>query len=306
MVRTTPWKVIDVEAGDVPFARLDVFLSSKIEGLSRRGVQELISRGAVTVDGRPARKGEMPRPGSQVAILAEPRRRSWGPRPDGGVPLEVLYEDDHLLVVSKPSGLPTVPLAPDEPATLAGALAARYPECRGLGRRSGDGGLIHRLDRGTSGALLAARDASTFRSLVECQRRGEIGKRYLALVARGGAPLPELIEIPLSRAGRRGSRMKADPRGVAARTEILGQEARGEWVVVKARIHRGRRHQIRAHLAAAGSPIAGDPVYGDGRCPEGIERLCLHASELALVHPVTGVPLEVSAPAPAELGHLFV
>jgi 23S rRNA pseudouridine1911/1915/1917 synthase len=286
----------DVADEDEGRRRLDVLLAARVEGLSRRQAQKLVARGVVLVDGRPAKKGMIVAAGSRVELTERPPPARWGPLPDGSIDLRVLYEDRQLLALDKPSGVPSVPLAPEEPGTLAGALAARYPECRDLGRRSGDGGLVQRLDRGTSGVVLAARDAQSHASLVALQRGGGIRKTYLALVRDGGDHLPGRIDLPLSPAGVRGRAVKVDPAGMEASTEVVRLRVAGDLLLVRARIHRGRRHQIRVHLAAVGFPIAGDSIYGAGPEPEGIDRLCLHASSVELPHPVTSSLLEVTSP----------
>ncbi|MCP4601131.1 MAG: RluA family pseudouridine synthase [Proteobacteria bacterium] len=286
---------------DVESLRLDIWLASQIAGLSRRQAQSLISRGDVTVDGRPQRKGARLKPGCEVAIWSEPQPTYWGPMPDHGLTLEVIYEDTHIIAVDKPSGIPSVPLSPKETGTLAGALVARYPECRTIGRSPGDGGLLQRLDQGTSGVILAARSASVYQELAQQQKRCEIEKLYLALIRRAPIDPPGRIDLPLVRAGHRGKRVKTVSNGIKAITEIRPVSIHGEWQLVEAKIHRGQRHQIRVHLASVGFPIAGDTIYAPNSSSDITERLFLHSSRIKMVHPVTKNQVELTSPLPPEL-----
>ncbi|MCP4678131.1 MAG: RluA family pseudouridine synthase [Deltaproteobacteria bacterium] len=297
---TSPWRII-VADKNRDSRRLDLFLSSRIVGLSRRQAQAMITGRAVTVDGRPGRKGMVLEPGSEVVVWSEPRRKDWSPKPDHDTVLQVVLEDEHLVAVDKPSGIPTVPLSPDEAGTLAGALVARYLECRDIGRNPGDGGLLQRLDRETSGVVLAARSASVYNTLLEAQRQGETEKTYIALIRKTSGELPRRIDSPLQASGPRGSRIKIDKAGVPATTFVRGIRSVGEYQLLEARIHRGQRHQIRVHLARIGCPIVGDILYGLEKRPAGLERLFLHASEVKTVHPVTAAPLVISSPLPEEL-----
>lgn len=295
-----PWRVFAADARE----RLDVCLCRCVPDLSRRAARLLIDEGAVTVDGRPARKGATVEPGSEVVIRREPAAPMWAPSADPSVPLEVVREDEHVLIVVKASGIPSVPLSPQEKGTLAGGVAARFPECASVGRSPGDGGLLQRLDRATSGLVLAARDQSVYDALQAAQRRGEIAKRYLALVHRGPAPLPERITVRLAPAGPGRRRMAVSPAGASAETRVREVAAFREHFLIEAVIHRGARHQIRAHLAHAGFPIAGDDLYGDGRAPAGLDRLFLHAHEISFVHPVSGAAVAVRAGLPPDLARV--
>jgi 23S rRNA pseudouridine1911/1915/1917 synthase len=279
--------------------RLDAFVAAAVPGLSVRAAKGLVERGLVTVDGRTGRKGERLAAGSLVEIAEHPATGAWLPEPDASVPLRVVLEDPHLLVVDKPSGAPSVPLAPGEKGTLAGAVAARFPECRGVGRCAGDGGLLQRLDTETSGLVIVARSGDVLDRLVRLQDEGAIEKRYLALVRAGRTPIPALVDAALGSC--RGGRMvRPSPDGVKAITRLRPVRDAGPWRLVEALIHRGARHQIRAHLALAGFPIAGDPLYG-GEQPPGLDRLFLHAISVRFPHPILGRPVDASSPLPSEL-----
>ncbi len=300
---TKPWLELEAKDGE-PLARLDVWLASKLETLSRRKIQTMIRAGDVTVDGRSAKKGNALAPGSTVAIWSAPPMENWNPLADPTVPLGVIYEDDHLAAVEKPVGISSVPLSADENGTLANRVVARFPACAAIGRSPGDGGLVQRLDRGTSGVVLVGKTAPVFDALVVMQRENQIEKTYTALVPAGERPLPRTIDTPLSRADRSGRRVIVDENGIPARTVVRPIRPHDTWLLVEARIHQGRRHQIRVHLASAGFPIAGDPVYGTPEAPPGLNRMFLHASAIRFIHPVTQNQMELVSTLPSGLASL--
>jgi 23S rRNA pseudouridine1911/1915/1917 synthase len=295
-----PWRTLVVETDVPPGRRLDAWLAERLPGTGRRAAARSIEAGRVTLDGRPARKGDAVRPGQLAEVLDPPRPERWTALPDPDDPLTVLLADPDFVAVDKPAGLPSTPRSPDEPKTLAGRVAARFPECAVLGRSSGDAGLLQRLDRGTSGAVLVARTEAAFAALSRLQGDGRIEKAYLALVREPAAALPGKIDAPLGPAGPRGGLSRAAADGRPASTALEVVEARGGFLLVRAVIHRGARHQIRAHLGALGAPIAGDTGYGGPEVP-GLSRPFLHASRLAFPHPRTGEPVEIDSPLPEEL-----
>jgi 23S rRNA pseudouridine1911/1915/1917 synthase len=299
MTKRTPFRTITVPDG-VDTSRLDVLVAACVSGISRRMAKNMLRDGSITVNGRRAKGGEPPRAGTVVEIWAAPPPCGWTPLEDKSISLEVYYADADLLVVAKPSGVPSVPLRPDEAGTLAGAVAFRFPECAALYRKAGDGGLLQRLDRETSGAVMVARNPETFDALIGAQHAGDIEKRYLALVRSQGA-LPGLVETPLAPIGRRGATMRPSPDGRKTCTLIKVLKEGGGLKLVEARIHRGVRHQIRAHLASVGAPIVGDHVYGEGPYPKGCGRLFLHAARVTFVQPRTGEKLSIGVPLPKEL-----
>jgi 23S rRNA pseudouridine1911/1915/1917 synthase len=294
-----PWRELIVdERGHA--VRLDAYLALVLKAVSRRRAQAIIKAGDVTVNGRRARKGESLRAGDAVAVWSQPEVGPWQPRPDAAIDLAVIREEPSFLAVDKPSGISSVPLEPSEPGTLAGAVAARYPECAPLGRSSGDGGLLQRLDRGTSGLVLVARTREAFDRLFEAQRRGAFEKTYMALVSSRALPLPDEIDAPLSGVGRGRSSVAVSPGGAPATTFIRAVTKVGAYALVEAAIHLGARHQIRAHLAHVDAPIAGDTRYG-GPVIDGLSRLFLHASRIRGPHPDGGSAICVESPLPAEL-----
>jgi 23S rRNA pseudouridine1911/1915/1917 synthase len=286
---------------DEPF-RLDSWIAAAVEGLTRRMAQQLIEREWITVNRRPARKGQRLVEGDTIEVWRGGFEAEWTAAPAPEIDLAVVHEDPHLIALDKPSGVPTIPLSPDERGTLAGAVAAHFPECVPLGRSPGDSGLIQRLDRETSGLVLAARTPAAFAALLELQQRNAIEKTYQALVRGRSADLPSSVDLALGPAGPGGRAVRPDPEGAAATTVLSSCEQLGDWLLVTATIHRGFRHQIRAHLAHVGLPIAGDELYGGPSAP-GIDRLFLHAGEVALPHPMSGELLECRSPLPRDLAH---
>jgi 23S rRNA pseudouridine1911/1915/1917 synthase len=301
MIRSkTPWLVLLAKEGE-PLARLDVWLTSKLATLSRRKAGAMIQDGEVTVNGRKIKKGNALKPGSEVAIWSPPPVENWSPLPDPAIPLEVIYEDDHLAAVDKPWGIPSTPLSPDEKGTLANGVVAKFPTCASLARSRGDGGLVQRLDRDTSGVVLIAKTAPVFDSLITMQSNDKIEKIYSALVPRGEGELPRVIRTGLARAGSGGRRVKPDPNGAPAQPAVRPVRQWDNWMLVEAAIHRGRRHQIRVHLASAGFPIAGDPLYGTSDAPPELNRMFLHATRIRFAHPKTQREMELVSPLPPGL-----
>jgi 23S rRNA pseudouridine1911/1915/1917 synthase len=281
--------------------RLDHFLRAQLPGLSRRALLEHFGAGEVRVNGRVALKSLLLQQGDRIEVAGLVAES--GPAPDASLALHVLYEDAFLVAVDKPGHVPSHALRAGETGTVVSALLARYPEMRTVGYRELEAGLLHRLDNETSGILLAARDASTFERLRSAHERGQIEKRYLALVS--GHPQPRVAHGYL-RADRRKVRVRSEPFPEAkpVQTEIVSSEPQHEHALVCVRLQLAARHQVRAHLAHLGHPIAGDSLYGGPSLP-GLSRHFLHASELRFQHPHDGTPLELKAELPADLRALL-
>jgi 23S rRNA pseudouridine1911/1915/1917 synthase len=281
--------VVSREAGG---ERLDRFVAEHSPVGSRAAAARLIDAGGVVVDGEVRPRAHRVAAGAVVRLtVPEPEQ---APLPDEDV--EVVHADDRLLVVVKPAGLLVHAVPGHTGPTLAAALAGRAG-----GGPPGRAGIVHRLDRDTSGLLLVARDEETLRRLQAQLRRRRIRRTYTALV-RGRPPSRAgRIEAAIGRDRRDPTRQSLDtdhPREAVTRFELV--EALPERSLLRVMLETGRTHQIRVHLAAIGHPVVADPVYGHG--PElGLERQFLHASELRFTHPFTGEELELSAPLPAEL-----
>jgi 23S rRNA pseudouridine1911/1915/1917 synthase len=274
--------------------RLDRFVAGHEEVGSRSGAERLIDAGLVLVDGAARPKSHRLGAGS-VVTLPEAAPPAAAPPPAGlGVPLA--YADEYLVVVDKPAGLLVHPVPRYTGPTLVDALA-------GVAAGGDDArpGIVHRLDRDTSGLLLVARDGRTHARLQAQLRRRRIGRTYLALVRGRPRSRRGRVEAAIGRDRRDPTRMSLEsdrPRDAVTDFELV--EALPGRSLLRVTLGTGRTHQIRVHLAAIGTPIVGDPVYGHG--PElGLERQFLHAAELRLTHPVTGEPLEVRSDLPADL-----
>ncbi len=276
-------------------ARLDVVLAARA-GLSRAAAQRLIADGRVTVDGRPARKRHELRLEEDVAW-----RR--GPEPPAAlmaedVLYEMVYEDDWLLVVDKPAGIVVHPAPGNEHGTLAQGLLER-------GARGGHElrpGIVHRLDKDTSGLLIVAKGELAYQALVGAMERRDIERAYVTLL-RGDLPQDEgTIDAPIGRHVRDRKRMSlhttAGKRAVT-HFRVLGR-APG-FTLVRAQLETGRTHQIRVHFAALGYPVAGDVQYGGRERPEGLARQFLHAASLAFPHPEDGRQMSFASPLPPDL-----
>jgi 23S rRNA pseudouridine1911/1915/1917 synthase len=274
--------------------RLDALLAAHAGSRSR--AQRLIEAGQVLVDGSPARKGHKVR-GGEVLDVDETDVR---PAIDAGegppAPHEVVWEDEHLLVVDKPAGVVVHPAAGHQSGTLAQALAGRA-----AGGDPMRPGIVHRLDRDTSGLLVVAKSDAVLRALQEALAAREIEREYVALVEGRPPALTGTIEAPIGRDRRDRTLHSTDtesPRDAVTHFEIA--EALPATTLLRVRLETGRTHQIRAHLLAIGHPVAGDPEYGHAGLL-GLERQFLHAGRLAFTHPVTGERVEVRSPLPQDL-----
>ena len=249
--------------------RVDVVLARRIPELSRTRTKALIEEGGVRVGGRRVKKSYTVSAGDWVTLESLPGAADFHAAPDPDLALEVLVENEGYVIVDKPSGVPSHPLTEDELGTVAGALVARYPEMRDVGYSKREPGILHRLDKDTSGVMLAARDQETFDGLRKQLQAGEIEKRYLAR-CQGIVPAPIIIDTPIANDPRDRRKVRActDPREIKrlraqpARTEVLTSTRAPHGSLVEVRANNARRHQIRAHLASIGHPLLGDPLYG--------------------------------------------
>jgi 23S rRNA pseudouridine1911/1915/1917 synthase len=272
--------------------RLDVFLAEHAG--SRAAAQRLVDAGRVTVDGVPRPKRHVLAGGEAVAI-APPEKEPE--RPVAEPDFSVVWEDEHLIVVDKPAGVVVHPAPGHRRGTLAQALARRGAGGGDPGRR----GIVHRLDRDTSGLLVVARSEPVHAALKAQLARRELVREYLALVDGRPAARRGTIDAPLGRDRRVRTRISTDtdePR--SAVTHFAVERALPRETLLGVRLETGRTHQIRAHLRAIGHPVVGDPEYGTG--PRyGLERQFLHAARLGFRHPVSGAGVDVSSPLPADL-----
>ena len=293
MVRALKLVVPPEAAGE----RLDRFLAA-CEGVgSRAEAERLLGAGAVLVDGSVRAKSHRLAGGEELALELPERRESvLEPEPVEG--LRVAYEDEHLLVVDKPAGVVVHPSAGHAHGTVVHGLLSR--EIEG-GEEPERPGIVHRLDRDTSGLLVVARSDEAHRRLQRLLRRRKLVREYLALVR--GRPLSRAgrIEAPIGRDRHDPTRHSLDtatPREASTAFEVL--ELLPKHALLQVGLETGRTHQIRVHLAAIDLPVSGDPTYGVP-VDLGLERQFLHAARLAFPHPFSGGEVEVSSPLPADL-----
>ncbi len=268
----------------------------------RRGLRE----GRITVNGRVFSPGLRVSGGEAVSLAEFVFRTEWVPEPDEKARCATvrLYEDVHLLALAKPSGLPTLPLRPRERGTLLGAAVAWSPSVATAGPPL-EGGVVHRLDTGTSGVVLAAKDLKTRRLLRDQFRSHQILKRYLAWVFDPDQRLPKQGTVSMDVQQQAPHRVRLVPKGggLAAETRYRFVDRRpGGLVLVEAETRTGRRHQVRAHLAHAGAPMLGDPLYGPDDPLRRRSRLALHA--IAVTLPDGRVFEAAPGPEFTRLGHV--
>jgi 23S rRNA pseudouridine1911/1915/1917 synthase len=292
--------------------RLDRYLASVLETLSRSAVQQLIEEKQVLVNGHPGKPGYMLRRGDEVEVLRVSKPVADHVQPQS-LPLDIVYEDADLLILNKAAGMVVHPAPGHSNDTLVNALLARYPELQTSEEGEGEGevvrpGIVHRLDKDTSGLLIVAKNPRTQAALIEQMKEHRITKRYLALVEGIVALDQGSIDAPIGRNPRHRQQM--------AITTIGSREARTHFRVLRRfkrhtllllQLETGRTHQIRVHLKAIGHPVVGDLTYGSTHAHREpiLNRQFLHAYQLIFTHPTTGATLELEAPLPPDLQNVL-
>jgi 23S rRNA pseudouridine1911/1915/1917 synthase len=283
-----------------------------VADLSRSSVNALIDRGAVQIDGTTVRsRSTVLRSGQQLRIDRGASVGAAGvPEADPSVVFEVVHADADLIIVDKPAGLVVHPGAGHGARTLVNGLLARFPELAALPAELGSEpdrpGIVHRLDRGTSGLMAVARSGPAYRSLVAQLAERRVSREYRALVLGRIEGEAGVVDAPVGRSTGSPTRMAVSRKGKEARTRYQVErrfEMPAPTTLVAATLETGRTHQIRVHLAAIGHPVVGDATYGQGRSLPGavVNRPFLHASSLRLEHPVTGEPMSWSSDLPDDL-----
>ena len=288
--------------------RLDRYLVAALRDLSRSGVQQLIEEGQVLVNGQQSKPGYALRPGDEVQVVRVNRTIAANLQPQS-LPLDIVYEDEDLLVINKAAGMVVHPAPGHTDDTLVNALLARYPEMhRSAGEEDVRPGIVHRLDKDTSGLLIVAKNARTQAALIEQMKEHQITKRYLALV-EGIVSLDQgSIDAPIGRDPRHRQQMAITSVGSReARTHFRVLQRFKHHTLLLIQLETGRTHQIRVHLKAIGHPVAGDPTYGATHAHPNLvlNRQFLHAYQLSFSHPTTEALLELEALLPADLQNVL-
>ncbi|WP_322490149.1 RluA family pseudouridine synthase [Chloroflexus sp.] len=285
---------------EVSGERIDRFLAATLPDLSRAQVQRLIEQGMVLYAGRPTRASQPVRPGIAIHVtILPPVPTELVAEP---IPLDVVYEDADIAVINKPASMVVHPAPGHGRGTLVNALLSRYPDLAVGGEVRP--GIVHRLDRDTSGLLVIARHDAALRALVEQQQARRMRKIYQALVI-GRPPAAGTIDAPIGRDPRDRLRMAVVSDGRPARTHYRVIAAFGDYSLLEVQLETGRTHQIRVHLRHLGYPIVGDPVYGPRREHLHLSRQFLHAGELGLFHPRDGQWRQFTAPLPPDLSSVL-
>lgn len=285
--------VLDPDAGE----RLDRYLAAKLAATSRSSVQKLIVAGQVTVNGGPERASYAVAAGDTIVVhLPDPELLE-----STAAPLVVLFEDEAIIILDKPAGLVVHEASGHKGETLVSVLLAQRPQLATAGMDPRRPGIVHRLDRDTTGVLALAKSPESLSALQRQFRRREVTKQYLALVYGSPAPSRAAIEAPIQRDETNRARMAVSPEGRFARTEYEVLERFKDASLVSVKLMTGRTHQIRVHMASIGYPVVGDRTYGRRREALAVPRQMLHAQRLTLSHPLSGERMTFEAPVPADL-----
>ncbi|MCZ6832341.1 MAG: RluA family pseudouridine synthase [Acidobacteria bacterium] len=301
-----------LQAGDQDAGRrLDLFLAEHLPDHSRSEISRWVGAGTVTIHGKPVRASRRLRAGEEVCLRI-PAPRTTDLKPES-IPLDVLFEDDHLLVLSKPPDMVVHPGAGVSTGTLVHALLARGERWSTIGGVHRPG-IVHRLDRTTSGVMVVARTDAAHRALSLQFSQREVDKHYRAVVHGCPQAARGLIDAPIGRHATRRARMAVRDEGRPARTRYRIQERFDGFSLLAIELLTGRTHQIRVHLSELGHPLVGDRLYGapleapqtpSGAAVDAFQRVALHAEILSFHHPLSGEPLSFTAPLPADFQALL-
>lgn len=288
--------------GELPGERLDAFLSRQVEGLTRSAAQRLLEDGCVTLRGKPGKKNDKVQPGDEVCLtIPEPEPVDIAPRE---MPLDIVYEDEDVLVINKPKGLVVHPAPGHTEDTLVnGLLYAKGDTLSGINGKLRPG-IVHRIDKDTSGLLMVAKNDLAHQSLAAQLKNKTNTREYLALVHGNIKEAEGTIDAPLGRSpkDRKKQAVVADGRPAITHFKVLDRF--GDYTLVACRLETGRTHQIRVHMKYIGHPLAGDPLYGPKKTLPGAGQY-LHAAKLGFKHPVTGEELLFEAPLPPYFAEML-
>jgi 23S rRNA pseudouridine1911/1915/1917 synthase len=284
-----------VEQGD---ERLDRAVSNRVQDLSREAAKRLIKAGEITVNGRLSRPSYRVQVGDEIVVRV-PIEIPEQVLPEA-IPLDLIYEDDVFLAVDKPAGMVVHPALGHSSGTLVNALLAHCPRVAEVGGPD-RAGVVHRLDKDTSGLILVAKDEAARAALQRQFKRRQVVKTYLALVEEQMQPREGVIDAPIGRDKKQRKRMAVVRSGRPAQTMYRVVEYFANHALLEVRPHTGRTHQVRVHLAWMGYPVVGDTTYGYRRQRLLQDRHFLHATHLRFSHPVTGEEMSLEAPLPPQL-----
>ena len=278
--------------------RLDTFIARRCPELSRSHARRLIDEGLVSVDGRQVKPSERVTAGLSVSVtIPPPETITLVPE---AIPLTIIYQDGDIIVLDKPAGLTVHPASGHPSGTLVNALLAACPDLRGIAGTLRPG-IVHRLDKDTSGLMVVAKNDRAQRALQRQLKERDVRKTYLALARGVPAPREGTIEAPIGRHPKNRKKMAvvADGREATTRYRVREEIAGGKYSLLEVEPVTGRTHQIRVHLAAVGHPVVGDATYG--RPSAAVGRQFLHAHKLAFAMPLGGRTVEFESPLPADL-----
>lgn len=291
--------------------RLDQFLAAQLPDRSRAYLQKLVKSGLVKLNDEVVSVNKTALPAKGVIIVELPEIKNDDTPAAEDFAYDLLYEDDFMAVINKPAGVVVHPAPGNPDGTVVNALLSRYPELRSAELPDGSRpGIVHRLDKDTSGCLAVARTPEAQAKLCEAFAARETGKIYLALTAGVPTQKQGRIENLIGRHPVNRQKMAIVERNgkvAISEYEVLaeGRMNNIKTALVKVRIYTGRTHQIRVHLASLGCPVLGDELYGGSRACPGIPRQMLHAWKLKLPHPVSGEMIKVQAPIPEDIEHFY-
>lgn len=290
---TLHYEVTPQEAG----RRLDLFLAERKPYFTRSHLQKLVESGQVRVNERPAKAGQRLKAADQIVLEVPPPARLEVLAEN--IPLDIIFEDEDILVVNKPRGMVVHPAVGNYSGTLVNALLAHCRDLAGINDVLRPG-IVHRLDKDTTGLLVVAKNDLAYQGLAVQIRTRTLKREYLALVEGNLAVDRGSVDAPIGRHTRHRQRMAVIKEGRPAITHFWVQKRFAGYTYLTLRLETGRTHQIRVHMAYLGHPVVADPLYGKPKNPFGLTGQALHAAALGLIHPRTHHPLEFSAPLPAD------
>jgi 23S rRNA pseudouridine1911/1915/1917 synthase len=288
---------LEVKAGDGPI-RIDSWISRNLPILSRAQIQNLMKSGYILVNDKTVSPHRKTTPGMKISItIPEPEPSTLAPE---NIPLNILYEDHDIIVINKPAGIVVHPAPGHNTGTLVNALLNHCSDLAGIGGELRPG-IVHRLDKDTSGVMIVAKNEEAMRKLVSQFKAGNVYKQYLALVHEIPVPSSGTIETLIGRSGHNRKKMSAQPpRGKNSITHYETVKTFQKASMIRVIIKTGRTHQIRVHMSHIGNPVIGDKQYGRRNKLRIADRQMLHAEVLALKHPVNGKKMRFKAPMPED------